>query len=143
MRTITTVVAALLFVVAVGSLAIAGNTTKTMEAGKQATFTGKLVCLGCDLKMTAGAHAACKTYGHRHVLKTSDGKYIHFLENKYSEELLKGDTYHNKTISVEGTYYSNADVLDVHSFTVDGKQKGWCDNCKKMDGCPYKKSGSM
>ncbi len=143
MRTITTVVAALLLVIAGSSFINAGNVTKTVETGRKATFTGKLVCLGCDLKMTEGAHAECKTYGHRHALKTSDGKYINFLENKYSEVLLNGDEYGNKTVTVEGTYYANADMLDVHSFTVDGKQKGWCGSCKKMDSCPYKKSGLM
>jgi len=145
MRTITTIVAALMLVTVAFSMTMAGNAAKAKAAEKieNASFKGTLVCLGCDLKMTEGAHAACKTYGHKHALKTEDGRYINFLENQYSEDLLKSEKYQGKKIEAEGTFFANADMLDVHSFTVDGKKMGWCQSCKKMDSCPYKQSDSM
>jgi hypothetical protein len=117
--------------------------TATVASGKaeHVTLKGTLVCLGCDLKKTEGPHAACSVYGHRHALKTADGKYIAFLDNKFSEDLIKGEKYHNKKIEVDGIYYPEANVLDVETFTVDGKKKGWCNMCKQMDSCPFKKKG--
>ncbi|MBN1211294.1 MAG: hypothetical protein JXA92_01845 [candidate division Zixibacteria bacterium] len=100
---------------------------------------GTLVCLGCDLKQTEGANAACKVYGHRYALKTRDGQYINFLENQYSEDLVKGEKYHNKEIKVHGIYYANADLLEVESFDVDGKEMTWCGHCSAMDACAAKK----
>ncbi len=110
--------------------------------GKQkpmkASFEGKLVCLGCDLKKSEDARAACSVYGHDHVLKKADGTYISFLENDYSKDLINGKKYHNQNIQVTGVYHDNANMLDVETFTVDGKKKGWCGHCQAMDGCSFK-----
>jgi len=128
-----------------GAVLVVAGTQKPATTGKNkvenATFKGTLVCLGCELSKAEGAHAACSVYGHRHVLKTADGKYISFLENKFSEELIKGKQYHGKTVEVHGTYYPQANVFDLETFTVDGKQKGWCDMHKQMDSCPFKSKG--
>ena len=110
---------------------------------KHATFEGKLVCLGCDLKEAEGARAACSVYGHRHMLKTKDGQYVNFLENKYSKDLIKGEKHRGQSIQVEGTYYPDAHTIDVETFTVDGKKMGWCNHCKAMDSCPFKGKGKM
>jgi hypothetical protein len=114
----------------------ADETSKTKAAHE--TFDGTLVCLGCDLKKAEGARAACSVFGHKHALKTADGKYVNLLENQYSKDLLAGEKYHDKQISIHGIYYATANQLDVETFTIDGKQKGWCDGCKSMDGCAVK-----
>ena len=84
----------------VASLAVAGEKKAEMKA-ENATFEGKLVCLGCDLKKAEGARAECSVYEHKHTLKTSDGKYVNLLENKYSADLLKGEKYSGKDIKME------------------------------------------
>ena len=122
------------------SLAVAGEKKAEMKA-ENATFEGKLVCLGCDLKKAEGARAECSVYGHNHSLKTSDGKYVNLLENKYSADLLNGEKYAGKDIKVQGVYYANANQLDVKSFTVGDKKKSWCGHCKTMDGCMASKGG--
>jgi hypothetical protein len=99
------------------------------------TVEGTLVCPSCELKKTEGADAACKIYGHRFALKTKDGRYINFLENKYSEDLIKGDKYHGQDIKVHGNYYANANLLEVKSFEVNGKNLTWCDHHEAMDAC--------
>lgn len=110
---------------------------------KHATFDGQLVCLGCDLKKAEGARSACKVYGCNHVLKTSDGQYINFLQNDFSKEL-SSDKHHNKAATVSGMFHASANTLDVESFTVEGgKKQGWCDHCKTMDNCPFKGHGNM
>ena len=119
----------------------AGEATK--EKAEHKTFDGTLVCLGCDLKKAEGARAACSVFGHNHALKTKDGQYINLLENQYSKDLIAGEKYHNKPMQLQGIYYANARTLDVESFTVDGKQNGWCDHCKGMDQCPYKGGQKM
>lgn len=106
---------------------------------ENATFEGTLVCMRCDLKKTEGARSTCKTTGCKNAIKTADGEYINFLENEYSADLIKGDSYSNKSIKVQGVYFAKANMLDVKSFTVDGKSKSWCSHCSKMDGCMVSK----
>lgn len=112
-----------------------GKNMQNSKMGEQKTFEGTLVCVKCDLKQEAGARSDCKLYGHEYAIKTADGKYIEFFENKYSEPLLKGDEYANKNVKVTGTYYPSANLIDVSSFTVDGKENTWCDHHQKMDTC--------
>ncbi len=114
-----------------------------VQKDKHASFEGKLVCLGCDLKKTEGARAACSVYGHKHTLKTEDGKYINFLENDFSKDLIKGEKYHDKDIEIHGVYHDKANVFDVETFAVDGKKMGWCDRCKSMDTCPVSGAGKI
>lgn len=112
--------------------------SKAVKA-ESVTVEGTLVCMGCDLKKTEGAEAACKVYGHRHALKTKDGKYINFLENKYSEDLFKGEKYHNKKMTVHGIHYANANLFEVESFKVGDKKMTWCGHCSAMDACMAQK----
>jgi hypothetical protein len=124
------------FLLAAFSLVMAGDQVeKQLE---KTTFEGKLVCTSCDLKQSDGARAQCSVYGHEHGLKTKDGKNITFLHNQYSDDLIKGEKYHNQDATVTGTYYADANQLDVETFTVDGKQKSWCGHCEAMDGCMAK-----
>ena len=120
------------------AVAVSAGEPKAEAKGKSVEMEGTLVCLGCDLKMEQGARAACKDFGHRHALKTADGRLISFLENKYSADLIKGGDYTGKTIKVKGTYYADANVIDVESFEVGGKKMTWCDHCKAMDNCAAK-----
>jgi hypothetical protein len=113
---------------ALGLLAMAG------EKAEVRTFKGTLSCASCELKKD-GASAQCRTYGHRHTLKTDDGQYISFLENDNSIDLIKGGNWHNAKVKVSGTYYGQANLLDVDSFTVEGKSYSWCEGHKKMDTC--------
>ncbi len=117
----------------VGGSLVAGE--KTAKKSYHADFEGTLVCMGCDLKKSDGARAACTDFGHNHALKTADGKYISLLENKYSADLVKGEKYHNKQMKLHGVYFANANQLDVESFEVDGKKNSWCGHCKGMDAC--------
>ena len=121
----------------------AGKASATDGIVKQANFEGKLVCMGCDLKRADGASAACSAYGHKHAVKTSVGRYINFLENKQSEDLVSGEKYHNKHVKVQGVFYANANQLEVKTFEVDGKSMNWCDHCKGMDACMLSKADNQ
>ena len=85
---------------------------------KMVTLSGTLACLGCDLKKAHGAAAQCKIYGHKHALKTSNGKYYTFLENGRSAPLIKGEEKHNKKVRVYGTLFPGSQVLEVSNFRV-------------------------
>jgi len=124
------IVAAVVF----GALVIA-DAQQSRAEGKSASFNGKLVCLGCTLKSEEGARSECKTYGHTHALKTEDGKFITFIENKYSKGLFKGEKYNNKDVWAHGTYYANANQLDVDSYKIDDVTITWCKTHKVMDRC--------
>ena len=103
------------------------------SAGEQTVIEGELVCTACTLKKAEGAHAQCKLYGHEHSILTKDGKYIAFLPNQHSVDLQKGEAYVHKHVKVHGTYYANANLLDVDWFEVDGKKLGWCEKDQAMD----------
>lgn len=124
----------------------AGEQTSATQAGakiasetpQQVTWKGELVCLGCSLK-AIGAKSACSEFGCSHTLKTADGRYVAFLQNNFSKALLAGKDMHNKPIEITGTFFANANVLDVQSYAVDGgKEISWCDHCKGMDACTAK-----
>lgn len=119
----------------------AGTSTTAIQAPEHVDLTGTLVCLGCSLKKAEGARSACSVYGHRHALKTDDGKFITFLENKYSDDLIKGEKYADKRLQVHGIYYANANQLDVENFTVDGTSITWCERHGAMDACASGSSG--
>ena len=116
------------------SLSVLAGQDRTEQSGEHQTFSGTLVCLGCDLKKAEGARAQCTDFGHKHALKTEDGKYITFLENKYAADLMKGK-HHDQTVEVHGVYFAGANTLDVESFTAGGKKMTWCGHCKAMDAC--------
>ncbi len=113
------------------------NAYKKAETSKETTIKGTMVCLGCELKKGDGANAECKDFGHTHALKTEDGKLVSLLENKFAKDLMS-DKYHGKNVEINGTMFANANILDVQSFSVDGKNKSWCGGCKSMDGCSAK-----
>ena len=140
MKTVASLIMAALLVLAITAYAVDDPVEQKV---KHASFEGKLVCLGCDLKKAEGARAACSIYGHKHVLKTKDGKYVSFLENDFSKDLINGEKYRNKGIEIHGVYHDKANVIDVETFTVDGKKMGWCNHCKAMDNCPFSGKGKM
>lgn len=111
---------------------------KAMMKGVEKTFTGTLVCEDCDLKASMGARSACKVYGHHFALKIGEGKYVNFLENKYSEDLLKGEKFANKEITVTGHFYPTANVLDIEKIQAGDQKLSWCDHHNAMDGCAAK-----
>ena len=129
------------------SLNALANQCQTDEKGsadatvknEHVTLTGTMVCLGCELHKAEDARAACDVYGHKHALKTDDGRYYNILENKYGEALIKGEKYHNKKVEVHGVYFASANQLDVEAFQPEGSKKlSWCDHCKSMDACMAK-----
>jgi len=115
----------------IGALAFAG------DKGEQKTLKGTLSCMGCDLKKGSGANAQCKTYGHDHALKLEDGSYISFMENDHSEKLINASDgkWHGKMIEVTGTFFANANVIDVTKFRTAGKAFSFCSGHKHMDEC--------
>jgi hypothetical protein len=116
-------------------LPLLSSNTYTTANIEETTFRGKLVCPGCELKESNRARAACNTYGHRFALKVDDGFYVKFLENMYSEDLIKGKKYPNKEMVIHGKYYSSANMIDVSHFEVDGEEISWCRHCREMDDC--------
>ena len=85
------------------------------------TMKGTLACLGCDLKKAHGAGAQCSVYGHKHALKTANGKYYTFLENAKSEPLIKGEAMHGKQVEVRGTVFPGSQVIEVMSYKQTGQ----------------------
>lgn len=116
-------------------LPLLAGTTETTASTVGTELKGTLVCLGCELNKADGARAACKVYGHKHALKTSDGHYVNFLENQYSDDLINSEKYRDKEITVQGRHFVKANLIDVKSFNVGGKTKSWCGHCGAMDGC--------
>jgi hypothetical protein len=134
MKKITIITVFFIAVLAVIAIAEekAGHDHGTMTEA-QKSFEGTLVCTGCSLKKYEGARSQCSVYGHTHSLRTTEGKYISFLPNKFSDAIMKGEKYHNQKVTVSGVYHTSANMLDVESFTVEGNKNTWCDHCNAMD----------
>ena len=126
----------------------AGKTSGTaqtinIESPSEVTLTGTLTCSNCSLKAN-GANAECSEHGCLTALKTADGRYVTLMQNKFSKNLLANREMKNKPMEISGTYFANANMFDVKSYSVDGGQTmSWCGHCKGMDGCAAKASGSL
>lgn len=99
------------------------------------TFVGTYLCISCDLKKTDGLNAQCETFGHRHGIKLSSGRYIYLLENDHSVDLIKGGGRENFPIQVTGFYDGFARTLDVQKYKIDGIESTWCQEHHRMDPC--------
>ncbi len=125
-----------LFLCAVILLAM-GASVFAGEKGLTKEFTGTWTCLACDLKKLDGVRAQCEDFGHKHCLRLSDGRYIQFLENDHSIDLIKGGGRHDVELTVRGIYNSKARVIDVESYTIDGVTTTWCAEHGRMDQCSW------
>lgn len=114
------------------------NTTAGPE---QVSLKGVLTCSSCALK-AEGAQSECSEFGCSHALKTEDGRLVSLMQNKFSADLLSKKENHNKPVEISGTYFANANMLDVKTYAIDGKTKSWCDHCKSMDACTASKGDS-
>jgi hypothetical protein len=149
MRKFLALTALLMLMSVVTVMACGGDGQKTgtttminSESPQQVTLKGQLVCSTCSLK-AEGAHSDCKDFGHTRALKTSDGRMITLMPNQYSKLLLSDMTLNNKPIEITGTYFANANMLDVQSYSIDGgKTMSWCDHDKTMDACKSRTLGS-
>src|SRR3989338_8604172 len=90
----------IVFSLAAGLMLLTTNSAVSVADEETTTIQGTVVCLGCTLKKTEGANAACKIYGHKHGLATEDGDLYSFLENKNSEEVINSDKYAMKEVVV-------------------------------------------
>ena len=107
------------------------------QKGKLKTINGTLSCMNCDLKTSNDARAQCKIYGHNFALKLEDGLYISFMENDHSEALINAGEgkWFGQMVTVTGTYYPGAHLIDVQNFKLIDKEFGWCEGHKAMDQC--------
>lgn len=114
---------------ATGPSAASPPTTPAELQSGPVRVTGTNYCLGCSLKKKEGAAADSKTYGHRHALEveraeTSNGQLLpslhgrtlHYLDNRGSEPLLKGDELHGKRVEVSGKLYAVERMLEINDI---------------------------
>lgn len=90
-----------------------GEETQSTEVIK-----GKVICLGCTLKKEQGAKADCSVYGHKHGLRTDDGKIWSFLENDNSADLIQNHDYNGSDVEITGRKLDNAQIIEVESFKI-------------------------
>lgn len=99
-------------------------------AGMPVVVEGVNQCLGCSL-MKAGANATCSKTGHQQALKvtkamTADGKpapelegwTLHYLNNPQGMELMDGEKYHGKNVTLTGMVFKDERVLDVSKVEI-------------------------
>lgn len=87
-------------------------------------FSGKLICLRCDIKPGPGAMKECAKEGHRHALSMDGGEMIHPLlagPKDVLEQINSGEL-HDKEVVVHGKYYpSTGAILADHIEIQVGK----------------------
>lgn len=108
---------------------------------KDVSLTGKLVCIGCELKSQYGANAQCSIYGHDHALKTADGKIYTFLPNDKSKDLIAGKAEKNAKVTVVGVVFPGSQIIDVRDakgLNASSTTSFKCGAC----GATYNQAGS-
>jgi len=137
---------AFFLVLALNTAVFAGRTHK------EENFEGTYTCMVCDLLGQEGLKSQCEDLGHQHGLRLDNGKYIHFLKNDHSFDLIAGGGRHDVRLSINGTYYPEARMVNVDHYTIDGITTAWCGNHSRMDKCNWeakhkenkdKKSGGL
>ena len=98
-------------------VALASNAAAAPSGGTK-TVKGKLVCIGCALKMESGANVMCGAYGHKHGFKTKDGRIYSFIENDKTAKLITDMKNLNAKIEVTGKFFHNANFIDVESYEI-------------------------
>lgn len=98
-------------------------------------ITGTLICLGCDLKKSHDAEADCMNFGHKHGLKTSDGKVFTFLENRKSNDLISGKMHSGKKVNIHGRILKGTHIIEVDKVkladTGGHDMSAVCSMCEK------------
>lgn len=83
-------------------------------------FSGRLVCLRCDLKPGPDAMKQCAKEGHRHALSMDSDAMIHPLlpgTEAVLREINSGEL-HDKEVTVHGKYYANTGVILVDRIAL-------------------------
>jgi hypothetical protein len=83
-------------------------------------FSGKLVCLRCDLKPGPDAMKQCEKEGHHHALSMESDAMIHPLlagTEAVLREINSGEL-HGKEVTVHGKYYASTGVILVDRIAL-------------------------
>jgi len=83
-------------------------------------FSGKLVCLRCDLKPGPDAMKQCEKEGHRHALSMDGDAMIHPLlagDEAVFNQINSGDL-HGKEVTVHGKHYASTGFILVDQITL-------------------------
>ncbi|MFQ5666891.1 MAG: hypothetical protein ACE5I7_10730 [Candidatus Binatia bacterium] len=86
-------------------------------------YTGKLVCLQCDLTPGPGAMKQCEKKGHHHALSMDGNTMIHPLLAG-TEAVLKqinSGKLHDKKVTVHGKYYPTTGFILVDRIDLAEK----------------------
>ena len=88
-------------------------------AKEKVTIEGTIVCTCCALKHDSGANAQCSAYGHVDGLKTADGAYWSFINNKLGNDLSTNHAkYSGKKVKITGKTFHNAHFIDVEKVEI-------------------------
>lgn len=82
-------------------------------------FSGKLVCLRCDLPPGPKHMESCTKEGHRHALSMDGGAMIHPLlaGTQGVLEQINSNELHDKEVTVHGSYYPSTGAILVDRVT--------------------------
>ncbi|NOT58454.1 MAG: hypothetical protein HOP18_27990 [Deltaproteobacteria bacterium] len=82
---------------------------------KTAVFSGRLVCLRCDVMPTAENVEVCRKEGHRHALAMVGDAMVHPLlfTNPDLATRINAHEWHRKTVQVWGRYYADTGIIVV------------------------------
>jgi len=90
------------------------------EAPELTRISGKIVCIGCELRRMYGLPIDC-SHGHKLVMKTKDGDYFNYQAAEYIKELLGNDIY-GCDIEVIGYIYKKEHFVSI--VAVNSIKKG-------------------
>ncbi|MAE72274.1 MAG: hypothetical protein CME06_17625 [Gemmatimonadetes bacterium] len=95
----------------------------TIGAGEseldQKVFEAEVVCIGCELKRSAGVDAQCSVYAkHEHGLLMESGQIWSILDNETGHGLRTDHDYLTRRVRVSAVPLPRAQYMDIRSVEL-------------------------
>ncbi len=79
-------------------------------------FSGKLLCLCCDLMPDTGKPKTCDAHGHHHVLLVEGDLFPLIAGTEETTKQINSDELHGKQVIVTGKYYATTGFILVDNI---------------------------
>lgn len=93
----------------------------TGPSGHRGVFSGKLLCLCCDLAPKTDKPKTCDANGHHHVLYIEDEAMLHPLLAATEDvaKVINSNELHDKHVLVRGNYYPTTGYIVVQKIEAE------------------------
>ncbi len=100
-------------------LALAASLAAGDSSHEQRVFEAEVVCIGCELKKSAGVESQCSLYAkHEHGLLMESGQIWSILDNEAGHGLRTDHDYLTRRVRVRAIPLPRAHYMDIRSVEL-------------------------